>query len=186
MNNPPLILFPPEYSGGNFFKRLSKTVCINTTHFDIHYWSVNNTADDTLHKIIVHEFDDSLFKCLINTEDYNTRKYLLNSVVSDYVHPTIDEVIKIINCNKNGLPPHILKQISRVIKHCSKYFYTSFSDDFLNIPYNKFNVFDIFRNDVFEHYNYKIIIPYELTSNMAYFFKILLVHKSLFDLIDRG
>lgn len=188
MDNPPLVLFPPEYSGGNFFKKISRTVCVNATQFDIYYWSVvSNTADDTLPRIILHEFDNSLFKCLINTKDYNTRKYLLNSVVSDYVHPTIDEVIKIVNCNNDDLPPHILEQIDSVIRYCCKFYYTSFSDAFLNISSNNFNVFDIFKNDVDEyHHNYKIVIPNNESAPITYFYKALLVHKSLIDIIDRG
>lgn len=191
MDNPPLLLISSKYTGSFFNKiRVPKTCCVAVSNYD--YKLVKNliSIEELLkQKIVTNIFETNLVEVLINTEDINTKKYLLDICIPNYVHPTANELLDILNFTANypnyDLNPIIKQHIRDIQYHVSAYYYTSLYeisyDETLN--FGNFNLICFDRLDKSNnHFQYfemgKTIAP----NPISRYFRIMLVHNSLLSL----
>lgn len=177
----PLIFVSSEYMKLNSYNFESKSVCLKM-------------ADCISGKFIVDippllEIDPSIFTCLLNTDDIDVRMYILNSVVQNYVHPNINDLLDILNLRDKHPPPYIYDQIYILHHYFTDYYHTNFSN-FLLEKNEKFNVFSFRRDPSFgkpEYYYSKNNINFSDETTKSKYFEYastILVHKSLIDFVN--
>ena len=127
------------------------------------------------------EINDSIFNCILNTDDFETRKFLLESFVSDYVHPHLDDLIDIISIDidgDNNIHEDIIWQIKEIRKLCLSRFFTSYINSFgENIKFNVVNIYETYNNKFHCYKRDDRRNQYDFGKYLL----CLLVHKSLID-----
>ena len=179
MDNTPLIFVSSEYMKSNSTDVKSKSVCVKASECIMGKYITDITP--------LLEIDPSIFTCILNTENVDVRLFLLNSVVQDYVHPDMNDLIDILNLKDENIPSSISKQIDILNNYLNCYLHTNFSKSLLE-KNEKFNVFNIGKSSSLQskisYYKRNI----EDTENPYQYFEYasaLLVHKSLIEFLKQ-
>lgn len=157
-NNTPLILLSEKHSDywlectikfyNSFFINLYDYV-------DVTFYRIRLTEEMMNNKI-----KNSFYECLLGTNDYNTRKFLLDTIVPNYTHPTASELMTILKYsttdNSNTTSFIIKSDIDLLKRYLEYHFYVDFLCD----------------GDTQQHKNYYIFDFKELYSDNIYFNKI--------------
>lgn len=196
MYNPPLFLISSKCTGSFFNKiHVPKTCCVAISNYNWQlYYNIdkNVTSIEELlkQKIVTTVFENDLFELIINTEDINTKKYLIDICVPNYVHPTVNELLDILNFTIDypnyDLNPINKQHIKDIQFHVSSYYYTSLYEnlDDEEVNFGNFNLFCFDRLETLNnHFQY-----FEVEKTTAHnhpisrYFRIILVHNSLISL----
>lgn len=169
MDNPPLVLVSSKYNNRNFFYGIEKP---NSFYIKLNEFLASNIRKS----MIQNKVNDSILNCIFDTVDIETRKFLLESIVPDYVHPTINELEGMLRCYyfvpEASANDEIKKQMEMIKNFLRKYHYISLLYEGKINGRRNFEVFDINNLYVSE---VEINDDYDLFS----FHYVILVHKSL-------
>ena len=193
MDNPPLFLISSKYTGSFFNKiHVPKTCCVSISNYD---WQLYHNIDKSVMsieellklKIVTNVFENDLVELLINTEDINTKKYLIDICFPNYVHPTVNELLDILNLPVDypnyNLNPIIKQHIIDIQFHVSSYYYTSLYEnlDDEEVNFGNFNLFCFDRLSD-NHFKYFEMERITAPNPISRYFRIILVHNSLISL----